>query len=419
LVWHKALVARNPASAIKLVTTFVALDVLGPGYVWGTDAYVDAPIEKGRLTGDLYLKGGGDPFLVTERFWSFLRGLRDAGLRDIDGELVLDESFFDVGPVDPAAFDAKPHRSYNVAPNALLLNFNATRFLFFPEPGGDRVRIVADPPSATLQIDNALEPSPGACQAAKYHIRMHVEEVSSGGRVRFSGPYPQGCGRHELTRVVSAPTPYVFGVFKSLWSEMGGSISGGVRLGKVPAGARRFFRTTSRPLAEQIRGINKFSNNVMTRQLFLTLGAHHDGVPGTEDKGRRAVSEWLRNAGFDTRQLYIDNGAGLSRDTRVDAQTLGEFLLAAYESPYMPEFISSLPLAAIDGSMKRRFNGEALQGRLHIKTGLLDHVRTMGGYVSSKSGKTFVVVALHSHPGVHKTAGTLVQDSLLRWVYEQ
>ena len=405
LLLHQGLTARNPASVIKLITTFVALDVLGPAHTWDTEAYVDAAVEDGRLAGDLYLKGGGDPFLVTERFWSFLRGLRDAGLRDVDGTLVLDETFFDVGPVDPAAFDDKPHRAYNVAPNALLLNFNVTRFLFFPEPDGS-VRIVADPPSATLEVVNALTPATGACRGAKYHVRMHIERVGAGGKVRFSGPYPPSCGRHELTRVVSAHTPYVYGVFKSLWTAMGGSQSGGVRLGTVPEGARRLHRTTSRPLAEQIRGINKFSNNVMTRQLFLTLGAHRFGAPGTPDKGRRAVMEWLENAGFDTRQVFIDNGAGLSRETRISARTLGEFLLAAYTSPYMPEFVSSLPLAAVDGSMRRRFNGEALEGRLHVKTGLLDDVRAMGGYVLSKSGKTFVVVALHNHPGVHKTAGT-------------
>lgn len=414
-------VPRNPASAMKLLTTFVALEALGPAYTWKTATYATKAIRDGRLDGDLYLKGGGDPFLTTERFWKFLLELRDSGLRHISGDLVIDNSYFSIAPEDPGAFDGEPYRPYNVAPDAMLLNFGVTRFLFVPDRQAGRVNVVPDPPSTTLNIENRLGLSSGPCRQGLGQLRMKVLSRENGGSVRFSGAYPSSCGRYVLTRAISTPVPRVFGVFKALWQNLGGSIEGSGRAGNVPARAKRVHVAESRTLAELIRPTNKFSNNVMSRHMLLTLGAEHlDGkAPGTVENGRLAVQKWLNDAGLDFPNLVLDNGAGLSRDTRISARSLGELLLHAYHSPLMPEFVASLPISAIDGTLKRRFEGEPIAGRLHIKTGTLDNVRAMGGYMLSKSGRTFVIVAIQNYPGIHHGFGTYVQDSLLHWLFEQ
>ena len=132
LDWN-ADVARNPASTIKLLTTLVALDVLGPAYQWQTDVYALGDVEDGHLRGDLLIKGGGDPFLVTERVWQLLREVRQAGIHAIDGDLLIDDSYFEIGNEDPAAFDKQPLRAYNVGPNALLVNFKVVRYWFEPD----------------------------------------------------------------------------------------------------------------------------------------------------------------------------------------------------------------------------------------------------------------------------------------------
>lgn len=410
--------AKNPASVMKLVTTAAALQMLGPNYRWKTAAYAGGPLNGDRLEGDLILKGFGDPLLDTESFWTFLRHLRERGLRHVSGDLVIDDSFFKLEPNDRGAFDGRPYRVYNVQPAALLVNFQVYRFGMRPDGVRGEVVVSTDPPSATVMIQNQLKLTNGRCRGRKYQVRMQVEEGNPHDTVRFSGNYPMRCGAHSMLRTVSSQKTYVYGVFKALWSNLGGEIAGGVRTDTVPESARRLFRFRSRPLAEVIRPMNKFSNNVMSRNLLLTLGAERYGEPGTVEKGRAAVVEWLQRAGIDDGSLLLDNGSGLSRDARVSSRLLGEILLAAHRSPYMPEFVASLPLSAMEGTMKDRFRDDPLKGRMHMKTGLIDHVRSMGGYMLTRNGRTMAIVLLQNHANVHRRIGTQVQDALLEWVFE-
>ncbi len=409
----------NPASVIKLLTTYVALEALGPAYTWKTSVYTTGNLRAGRLEGDLYLKGGGDPFLVTERFWKLLLRLRNTGVRDIAGDLVIDNSWFEIESEDPGEFDGRPYRAYNVAPDALLLNFGVTRFWFVPDPEAGEVRIVPEPPSTTLKIENLMSLTSSGCVGGLKHLNMRVMSREDGGTVRFSGAYPAKCGRYSISRAIATPVPFAFGAFQAMWRDLGGTIEGGVRVADTPPEAELIYSLDSLTLAELIRPTNKFSNNVMSRQLLLTLGAERKGPPGTVEKGRAAVEEWLRRARLEFPELILDNGAGLSRETRVTARSLGELLLHAYRSPYMSEFIASLPLSAIDGTLKRRFHRGPLARQLHLKTGTLDNVRAMGGYLRTRSGRTFVVVSLHNYRGIHHGFGTYIQDELLRWLYER
>ncbi len=410
---------KNPASVMKLVTTAAALHALGPDYRWYTVAYAGGPLNGERLEGDLILKGFGDPLLDTERFWKFLRRLRERGLRHVTGDLVIDESFFKVQPEDRGAFDGRPYRVYNVQPAALLVNFQVYRFRLRPDRSRGEVVVSTDPPSATMTIHNRMKLTNGRCRGRKYRVRMQVLEGLPLDTVRFTGNYPSSCGAHSMLRTVSTQESYVYGVFKALWTSLGGEIDGGVRTDVVPDSARRLFRFQSRPLADIIRPMNKFSNNVMTRNLLLTLGAERYGEPGTVEKGRAAIRDWLQRTGIDTESLVVDNGSGLSRDARASSRVLGELLLEAYRSPYMPEFIASLPLSAMEGTMESRFRDEPLKGRMHMKTGLIDHVRSMGGFMLSRNGRTFVIVLLQNQVNVHRRIGTEIQDALLQWVFEQ
>jgi len=412
--------AFNPASTIKLLTTFVALDVLGPAYTWKTEAYADGNLRENRLQGNLVLKGYGDPYLVTENFWKFARGLRDLGLEHITGDLVGDDSYFDLGPADPGEFDGRPYRAYNAPPDALLLNFQAIRFNFFPDVPENRVRIVPNPAPANLHIDNRLKLTRGRCEGQMYRIRMNVlDEGDAAGTVRFSGAYPAACGTYALSRVVTHGPSFALGVFKSLWTEMGGTIDGRLRTGKVPAGARPLFGVDSPPLADVIRSINKYSNNVMTRQILLTLGAARYGAPGTTEKGQKAVEDWLRRHHLDFPGLVLDNGAGLSRETRISARSLGRLLLAAHSHPYMPEFVSSLPIPGVDGTLRDHLRGTPLVGHAHLKTGSLDDVKAIAGYLRTRSGRTLVVVALQNYRGIQWGRGAEIQRALLQWLYGQ
>ena len=416
LNWH-ADVARNPGSTIKLLTTLVALDVLGPAFAWHTEVYALGDIDNGKLDGDLLLKGQGDPFLVTERVWQLLRQIRQAGVHDIEGDLVIDDSYFHVEDKNAAAFDRQPLRAYNVAPNALLMNFKVVRYWFEPEYDTNSVRVWLDPPLENLEVDNRLALGPGRCRGYQRGITLSANEAID--RLTLSGKFPRGCKRYAMDRTVLDHNAFVYGLFTSLWRESGGRFDGGWRNGIIPEDANPLVSFESLPLVDVITRINKYSNNVMARQLLFTLSAEVLGVPGTESGGRQVVVDWLENKKLGSTELTLDNGAGLSRASRITAGEMLEILRFAWRQPYMPEYLSSLSLVGNDGTLRSRFDDVSLNGQAHLKTGSLDHVTAIAGYLQSRSGRRFAVAILQNHNDIHRGPGQEVQEALLRWLYDR
>lgn len=408
---------RNPASTMKLLTTLVALEELGPAYTWKTEAYTRGRIRDGRLDGDLYIKGYGDPYLVIEHFWRYLRALRNIGIDTIAGDLVLDLSYFTPDPGDPNDFDGRGQQAYNVKPSALLLNFQAVSIRFFPDPGANRVVVSAEPPSTRLTIDNRLRLTRGGCRGWNRNLGLRVVPGADSDRLVVSGSYAADCGANELYRVLSEQAAYVLGVFQSVWAELGGRIEGGVREEPVPADAKLLHTGYSPPLAEMLRSINKYSNNVMTRQLLLTLGAEKLEPPGSTDKGIRVLRGWLARHGLDFPELVLENGAGLSREERISARHLGQVLEAGYESPYMPEFLSSLPVLAMDGTLEKRLTNSPMAGKAHLKTGTLNDVRAVAGVMRDATGRRLIVTALQNDARADGPGGEALQNALLEWLY--
>jgi len=414
----------HPASAIKLVTTWLSLDELGPAWVWPTEVYLQGTVENGTLHGDLILKGYGDPYMVTERLWLLQRQLRLRGIHHINGDLIIDNGFFATSHGDPAGFDGEGLRVYNVLPDAMLVNFQAVRLVITPDPDKAVVRVTADPMPTNLQLENKLRLSQGRCRGLHNGVTLQLVGGAERNRLIVSGDYATACGQYSLTRSVLTGPGYAYGVFRSLWEESGGTLGGRLRvdphaLAELPAETAPFLRVESPPLADVVKSINKFSNNVMARQLFLTLGAEVFGEPASLGKSRRAAQLVLRQRGMPFADLYLDNGAGLSRDTRIAAASLGKLLLAASRSAWMPEYAASLPLAGMDGTLKKRFRHEPATGHMHLKTGRLDDVFATAGYVHASSGRDYVVVLLENFPRADRGPGEAAQSALLRWVYEQ
>ena len=419
LEWN-AEVSRNPASVEKMVTTLVALDQLGPTYRWKTEVFTNGDIDGGTLEGDLLLKGYGDPYLVTERYWQLLRQIRALGIDTIAGNLLLDDSHFDVGYYDPGAFDREPLRAYNVAPNALLTNFKVVRYFFEPDPASNRVQVRLDPYLDNIEIDNRLRVAAGACRGYQRGIAITPEEDFR--RIVFSGRFPSGCEVYAMDRTALSHNEFTYGLFRSLWRQLGGTFDGGWENVVVEEDREADLVFDSPPLAEVIAKVNKYSNNVMAKQLLHTIAAEAYGPPGTQQKGRRFVSEWLAERGMDFEEFILENGAGLSRESRMTASHLGAMLRYAYESPFMPEYVASLSLSGLDGTLSRRFRDSELAGLAHMKTGSLDHVSSVAGFFQSASGERYIVVAILNHTDVHRGPGSrgsgnvaaLAQRSLAR-----
>ena len=405
---------RNPASVTKLPVTFAALEILGPTHTWRTEIYAENEPRDGVLDGNLWLRGTGDPYLVTEQFWKLVGGIRRAGVEHITGDLVLDVSHFALEPEDPGAFDDRPDRAYNQAPHALLVNFNAVRFQIDSD-GNGQARVSTDPPLPELRINNRLQRSSGGCGA---HRGMSYR-VSGDLEVSLEGEHPGGCRGFNLLRVAMSPEDFAHQLFSGLWRQWGGEFRGGWRRDIWTGSQRPLYTHRSPPLSELIRPANKFSNNVMTRHFKLAVAAEVHGEPATTKGGNQAIIDFYAERGVNTDGMIMDNAAGLSRTNRFTARQVAEILQLAQRSPFGAEFRSSLALSGLDGTMRRRFSDGPERGRMHLKTGTLNHVSAVAGYVRSRSDQDYVVVVLINGENVHWGPGRAVQDSVLAWVYQQ
>ncbi len=417
---HRANTPMNPASVMKLVTTVAALDMLGPTYTWSTPVYVDGNLQGGVLSGNLVIKGLGDPKLVSERLWLLLRRVQGLGIRQINGDIVLDRSAFETVEVDPASFDGEPLRPYNAAPDALLLNFKSIVMTFVPDRANNVAMVQVEPPLAGVQMPATVPLNNTACTDYRGSLRADFADPA---QIRFLGSYPAACGERVWPVAYADPKSYAARAVEGMWREVGGKLLGSVRDGRAPVapGSKPAFELASPQLAEVIRDINKYSNNVMAQQLFLTLSLPPRTANGTGNQppagnatlatSREMVQRWWRSTLGDADVPVLDNGSGLSRSERISAQALGRLLQTAYAAPYMPELMSSLPITGMDGT--QRSNRSKARGAAHLKTGTLNNVAAIAGYVLAQSGRRYAVVMIVNQAGAG--AAKPAMDALLDW----
>jgi serine-type D-Ala-D-Ala carboxypeptidase/endopeptidase (penicillin-binding protein 4) len=405
---------RSPASTIKVVTTFAGLDLLGPAYTWHTQALVRGELRGGVLRGELILKGGGDPYMTLERWWSFVQALRARGLESIRGDIVVDDTAFALAPEDPGAFDGRPHRAYNAQPDALMVNFQSVEFHLIPNAATRKIDITAIPAPPNLGIENRVAFVDGRCRAAAANVDFLVP-TEAWDRVVFSGSLSRDCAERSITRVLLKAPSYAFGTFVQLWRQSGATFEGGLRVEPAAPDAQPFLSFDSLTLAEIVRLTNKFSNNLMARHLLLTLGAERYGPPATLQKGVDVLADWARIRGLALPGLEIDNGSGLSRATRISALGMASVLEAAFHNRYAPEFVASLPLAGIDGTLRSRML-DTVGGSVRLKTGHIDGVSGVAGYVSGSAGRTYVLVSLINDARCDYGACEPVHAALVDWI---
>ena len=411
----------NPASLTKLLTTYAALDLLGPAWTWSTPVWLNGPVNDGVLDGNLVIKGSGDPKLVLERLWLMLRKVRQLGVRQIRGDIVLDRSSFVVPEQNPADFDGEPLRPYNVTADALLLNYKAVTLTVTPDPARAAAFVGIEPPLAGVRVDTSVPLAAGPPRGCGDWRAELGAQFGDPALIRLTGTFNPACGEKSWSIAYVDPKSYNARALLGIWYEMGGALVGTVRDGIAPidapnaaANTAPSFVLSSPPLAEIVRDINKFSNNVMAQQLFLTLGLVQRGA-GTPDNARAVLQQWIVER-FGTEAaagLVIDNGSGLSRNTRVSARLLARTLQSAWAAPVMPELLASLPVNGLDGTARRSRSPTV---RAHLKTGSLRDVRGVAGVVLGDSGRRYVVVAVLNHPNAGSDAARAPLAALLQWV---
>ncbi len=428
--------AINPASLIKLLPVTAALRTLGRDFVWRTAFHVSAPVADGRLRGDLVMRGDGDPKFVIEDLTELVARMRALGLQTIDGDLVIDDGLFSLPPPGPV-FDGQPHEPYNVYPSAGLLNFKSTKFVFTPHKSG--VDVALDPPLAGVAIRNRMRTTGGPCRHGANGARLAQRGTDAAPVIVVSGNYARRCGRRWAYFSVLDHRQFAEAFFRAAWEAGGGRWHGRARIetgavAALPAELRErpwIVWESPRDLASVVTDINKFSNNVMARLLMLRLGAAVQGVGVDEAGARAAVLSRLALDGFDVSSVVLENGSGLSRSARVAPALLGRVLvagagsdmpsdpapMAASAAPLAPGLLAaSLPVVGEDGTMRWRLRDRPVAGNAWIKTGSLDGVRGIAGYVRARSGRLYTLVFIVNDPRARAALG--VQDRLLEWLYD-
>ncbi len=394
LVSHNVTQAMTPASVMKLVTTAAALETLGPNFRWQTTVWQEGKLNGDTLQGNLYLKGSGDPALVQEQLWLLLQNVQRQGVRHITGDIVLDRSIYTDIPEDPSVFDNEGMSPYNVQPDALLVNHNAVAVHLLPQ--GAQVRVVLEPAVSAPQVPTSwpMVSSRSAEDCKQWMLALDQGSRDAHAIALPSEPYPSSCGQQTWRAAWPQPEQYAGLVVRALWEQMGGTIQGQVRIGKVSQALQQqppLWVHQSPPLAEVVRDIDKFSNNVMARQLLLTLGLERMGTANL-GSARQALQQWWQQRLPHSPVPVVDNGSGLSRTALVSAQGLGDLLLYMWRAPTMSEWMSSLPVAGVDGTL--RHATLQARGRAHLKTGTLRGANSLAGYVLDKKGRRYALVAL-------------------------
>jgi D-alanyl-D-alanine carboxypeptidase/D-alanyl-D-alanine-endopeptidase (penicillin-binding protein 4) len=419
----------NPASVMKLVTTYAALDLLGPQFTWRNQFWVDGSMQAGLLRGNLYIRGSGDPKFVMERIDAAFAAVRDAGITVVHGDIVLDDTAFAAQTTDPNSFDGERLRPYNVTPDGLLVNFKSIILKFTPDEASGIARVNAEPPLANLSISPSVPLSKAGCGDWRTGLRAQLDDPNA---IRFSGNYPSRCGEKTWPVAYADPASYGPRAIEGMWRAGGGLLTGSVRRGSTPSHAQLLLETPSLPLSEIVTDINKFSNNVMAQQVFLTLGRlpsdalDHPSLGGanaingptaTFERSRLLLTQWWqRRFGSQPLAPVLDNGSGLSRQERITAQGLLTLLRANLRHPNGTVLLDSLPIAGVDGTASRMADRGILKlalGNARIKTGSLRDVAAIAGYVQSRNNQALAIVAIINHPNAPQARPVL--DAILEW----
>ncbi|GGC60429.1 D-alanyl-D-alanine carboxypeptidase/D-alanyl-D-alanine endopeptidase [Undibacterium terreum] len=412
--------AMSPASTMKLVTTMISLDELGPTYRWKTAMLSDGAVKNETLRGTLYLRGGGDPNLSWDKLELMLRSLQAQGIKKISGDIVLDRSFFQPTRLDVNVqpFDETPDAYYNVIPDALLVHSNLINFSL--DSSSDKITVRTSPPMNRVSVENHLSLHDRNCATWEAGWKPPEVEVTRNKSINLilSGSFPRNCKVATELNTLERNL-YIERTIQALWKEIGGTWSGNVRDGVTPAGAKILVERQSETLADTIRIVNKRSDNAMARLLYLTLGAEQARLGlGSGQNSLQAANDriigWFNRHGIDTNGIVLENGSGLSRLERISPAQMAALLRVAEHSNWFAEFASSMPIVAVDGTMRKRLKGTAAEGRARIKTGTLRNTVAVAGYVRDSYDENWIVVAMINNDDVSKAR--IVLDELLVWV---
>lgn len=413
----------QPASTMKLVTSAVALEELGPTFRGRVEMRTAAEVKDGVLQGDLVLRGLAPAEFSWRDLETMLQTLRTNGIREIAGDVLIDRSHFrparaDIG-VPP--FDDSPEWPYNVIPDALNLNSSVLQFDIRSDANAVTIKAVPALDNTRFFSTMTLIDQPCDKWEDGWKIPQTRKLADGAIEVEMQGTFPKNCAATPQLNVIDR-ADFAERLFASLWRAAGGTLRGRAREheGALPNGMRVVAEYRARPLSEVVRDINKRSDNPMTRLAYLSLGAKSANTASTTfSEADAAVRAWFRDKGIDADGLVMDNGSGLSRSERVTAAQLAALLRAMHRSKWAPEFMASLPIASLDGTMRNRLKNSPAKEVARMKTGTLRNVSSVAGYLPDATGALCVaVIIINDEKGGDNPARAAI-DAMLDWVVRE
>ncbi len=402
---------RIPASVIKVLTTYASVLKLGFDYRWPTKFYTTGTLQNGVLQGDLLIKGFGDPTLNAEDLEKITSEIREEGIREIRGDIVIDRSYFEVGNKDSSGFDENLYSAYNAMPDAMMFNERVVTVCVIPKENKVHKKHADESYKVVDQLEHVNKP----CTGRYSWPRVKIDKSEVVPTVFLQGKISKRCGKRNICQVITKPYKSFYYALKDRLIQEGISVRGGLKLRKIPKEARELFTHYSDSLEEIISETAKESNNLYARHLLLLLGAKLYGAPATMKKGRDAVKYILDSRGaLGEGKLKIDNGSGLSRTSKMNAKLLADMYDDAYDR-YGSRWMETLSIAGVDGTIKRRFRNTVVNKRAWMKTGTLRQVKNIGGYVKNRAGKFYTVVIMINSPKA-KYRGAKLQDEIMEWL---
>ena len=402
-----------PASNLKILTTAVALQTLGPNYRFPTRLFTDGTLKDEVLNGNLYIKGYGDPKFVTEQMWLLVNELKNLPMRRITGNIIGDDSFFDDKKRVKTWIKNPGAQAYEAPLGALSFNFNTVQAYVSPgHKAGSKPNIVIEPNTEYITLDNQAK----TLKLGKRN-RLIVNRVDHNGfdEITVSGGIRLNQARAQYFLNITDPTQYTLSVLKKYLEHVGIQFTGKIEQGRVPEGAMKLLTHESEPLSLALQGLNKFSNNFVAEQILKTIGAEKYGPPGTTLKGLKAFEEYLMTLGYRENQYKVLDGSGLSRQNRLSPQMIIDVLrYVKNDLGVYPEFVSALGVMGVDGNVKNRMRGVKSSERARVKTGTLNFVSALSGYFQSRDDETFAFSILMNSLKCSNGRIKKIQDQIIR-----
>ncbi len=411
---HNADLPLVPASNMKLFTTIAALNALTPEYTFETKVFRTGELTGGIVNGNLVLVGGGDPFLVPEQLWQLAQKVSATGIRKINGDLIVDSSFFDSIPVPDPDWNRLGKSTWYSAPICgLSYCFNVVSVTLKPgDKPGTPPLVILDPPDSHFVIVNN-----GTTGAAKTKATLNAafSETENSAILTVRGSIPINGSPRSYRTQVRRPDLFAGGAFRALLAQNGVTLTGSLKSGKRQGSDKQVAVLESQSLTHLLMGANKFSNNFMVEQILKTIGAEQYSSQGSTASGARAVREFLKEAGINLNGFIMNDGSGLSRKNRVTARQLADVVrFTLKDSAFGPELLNSLPVAGIDGTLRKRFKTDSRSRLIRGKTGLINNVSCLTGVVDGRNGQGFVFSIMLNKTQNQHAAAKKLQDKILK-----